>query len=276
MLIPKHLHDLDGFSVNRILPHHRKRMVGPFIFWDHMGPLKVKKGDELSVRPHPHIGLATLTYLFEGKILHRDSLQFEQVIEAGQVNWMTAGRGIAHSERIQPLALKPGTKINGIQVWIALPKDKEEIPPQFLHVPEVPRFEQAGISFTLIAGSALGKTSPVPVYSPLFYLEAHVPKGKSLELPLGRQEGALYVVSGSLDCAKALEMFVAEGETLSFTALEDSHVMILGGEALPEKRYIWWNFVSSSEARIAQAKADWKDGKFGPVIHETEFIPLPE
>lgn len=276
MLIPKRIHDLDGFKVNRILPYHRKRMVGPFIFWDHMGPMEIQKGDELTVRSHPHIGISTLTYLFEGKILHRDTLGFEQVIEAGQVNWMTAGRGIAHSERIKPLGLKKGTILNGIQAWIALPKEKEEIAPSFEHIPHVPEFELDGIQFTLIAGSLLAHKSTVPVYSDLFYLDARMPKGSRFRMPLNGAEAAVYVVKGKLQCAEELEMFVFENEFLEIEALHESRVMILGGAPFPEKRHIWWNFVSSSKERIERAKEDWKTGKFGSVIHETEEIPLPE
>jgi redox-sensitive bicupin YhaK (pirin superfamily) len=280
--IPPRKHDLgDGFTVNRVLPYAKKRMVGPFIFWDHMGPVFLKTGNEMVVRPHPHIGLATLTYLFEGEIYHQDSLGIKQAIKPGEVNWMIAGKGIVHSERTAPIADRVrGKYLHGIQLWIALPKSHEEVEPTFHHfsAEEIPTFSQNQSEVRLIAGSAFGKTSPVPTFSPLFYLEVFCKKGEKFVLPLNDHEGALYLLKGRVETLESeilpLEMGVFTQE-ISITALEDSHFMLLGGEPFPEDRTIWWNFVNSSKVKIEEAKILWKNQQMGKVAGETEYIPLP-
>lgn len=271
----------DGFFVRRAIPYAKKRMVGPFIFFDHMGPAILTKENPLSVRSHPHIGLSTLTYLFEGEMLHRDSLGNELTIRPGAVNWMTAGRGIVHSERSNP---ETPMNIEGIQLWIALPKAFEEIEPSFVHVDEkdIPEIEIGNSIFNLVAGSAFGKKSPVPVYSPLFYLNGKMQCADTFKLEVDeKSEGAVYVSSGKITCGD--QEFIpgqmvcfTQGSTVEFTALEESHVLVLGGEIFPEKRFIFWNFVSSSEERLEQAKHDWHNDKFPKVINETDRIPLPD
>lgn len=271
----------DGFFVRRALPYQKKRMVGPFIFLDHMGPAVFSQEHPLLVRAHPHIGLSTLTFLFKGEMLHRDSLGNELVISPGAVNWMTAGSGIAHSERSHLTSEK--MDLEGIQLWIALPKAHEEVVPSFVHVEtkDIPVIEAGKNKLTLIAGSAFGKTSPVPVYSPLFYLEGRYQNAERFELKVaGGSEGAVYVAKGEIvvegEFVKANQLVCFKpGVAIEFEAVGEAHVMILGGEIFPEKRFIFWNLVSSSEARIEQAKQDWREQKFGQVIHETEFIPLP-
>lgn len=270
----------EGFKVRRTLPQVKRRMVGPFIFWDHMGPVELKSGDELTVRAHPHIGLATITYLFSGEIMHRDSLGNELSIRPGEVNWMTAGKGIVHSER----SFKGDWEtLEGIQVWVALPRDSEDCAPNFYHIKEneLPVIECGDVKFTLIAGKALDRESPVPVYSPLFYLSSKVSKGSKLrfQVPMG-QEGAIYVAHGRLSGAAgelsgAMEIYESS-EIMEYHALEDSIVMILGGEAFSEARHMWWNFVSSDKEKIEAAKIRWNEQKFDPVINEDEWIALPQ
>lgn len=270
----------EGFRVRRTLPQIKRRMVGPFIFWDHMGPVALKSGDELAVRAHPHIGLATITYLFSGEIMHRDSLGNELSIRPGEVNWMTAGEGIVHSER----SFKGDWEhLEGIQVWVALPKDSEDCAPNFYHIKEseLPVIECGDVKFTLIAGKALENESPVPVYSPLFYLNSKVSKGSKLrfQVPMG-QEGAIYVAQGRLggtagELSGAMEIYEGN-EIMEYHAIEDSVVMIFGGEAFPEGRHVWWNFVSSEKEKIEAAKIRWNEQKFAPVINEDEWIPLPQ
>lgn len=282
MIIDPRTSDLgDGFIVRRALPYAKKRMVGPFIFLDHMGPATFTKEKPLLVRSHPHIGLSTLTYLFTGEMLHRDSLGNEIVIRPGEVNWMTAGSGIVHSERSN--LTSDEMKLEGIQLWIALPKESEEVAPSFVHVdePDLPMIKTEKSELTLIAGSAFGKTSPVPVYSPLFYLGGQLQEGESFHLPISAQEeGAVYVAKGEIQANGELIkegqlLCFDQGEDISFSVVKNAQVMILGGEVFPEKRFIFWNFVSSSEERLEKAKADWKEQKFGSVINETDFIPLP-
>lgn len=276
--------DLGGFAVRRVLPYAMHRMVGPFIFFDHMGPADFPPGQGMDVRPHPHIGLATLTYLFEGGIQHRDSLGSNQLIEAGAVNWMIAGRGIVHSERTPAALRETGSRVNGIQCWIALPKAYEETAPSFVHYPatSIPEFHDGSVKLRLLAGRAFDRTSPVTTFSDLCYLEARIPKGKILELPAEGRELGAYIVSGRLRIAgqdfPALEMIVAADDSaLRIEALEDAHVMIVGGEPMDGPRKIWWNFVSSSKDRIEQAKDDWVKRRFPLVPGDSEeFIPLPE
>jgi redox-sensitive bicupin YhaK (pirin superfamily) len=261
----------------------RHRLVGPFIFWDHMGPTGLDPGQGMDVRPHPHIGLATVTYLFEGEIVHKDSLGSDQAIRPGDVNWMTAGRGIVHSERSGGEARKSGALVHGLQSWVALPTDCEEMEPAFEHVSatSVPELGLAGARLRVVAGTAFGETSPVKVLSPLFYVETRMDRGAELALPDEYGERAAYVVVGSIECsgqvAEAGTMAVAEGPgRRAIRAREDSCVILLGGAPLVGERHIWWNFVSSSEERIVRAKRDWKARAFPSVPgDETEFVPLP-
>lgn len=271
----------DGFFVRRALPYMKKRMIGPFIFWDHMGPASFDQDHEMKVRAHPHIGLATITYLFKGEIMHRDSIGSKQMIRPGEINWMTAGSGIAHSERVQHLQGK--MELEGIQVWVALPKEYEEVDPSFDHYKEkdLPSVEVDGANYRLIVGSAFGKTSPVKSYSEMFYLSGHVKAGQKFNMPVRpNHEGGVYVVSGEIEIegvtySEAQMIAFNPGAEINFTAKGEAVTMILGGEIFPEKRFIWWNFVSSSHERIEQAKRDWKSGKFDKVIDEEEIIPLP-
>jgi redox-sensitive bicupin YhaK (pirin superfamily) len=276
--------DLGGFSVRRILPSAHRQMVGPFIFLDHLGPATFQPGEGINVRPHPHIGLATVTYLFQGEVLHRDSIGSEQIITPGAVNWMTAGRGIVHSERTTPEEKGKLHYAHGLQSWIALPKEYEEMPPEFHHHPadSLPEWTQAGVTLKLVAGSAYGYEAPVTIYSPMFYVEVKMQTGTRLKLPMEYREQAIYLIDGALRigdtniASKTMTVFV-QGETIILEAEMPTHLMLLGGEPFSEPRFIEWNFVSSSPERIAQAKADWKAGRFGKVPgDENEFIPLPE
>lgn len=273
--------DLGEFTVRRALPAARRRMVGPFIFFDHMGPATFPPGSGIAVRPHPHIGIATITYLFEGEIMHRDSLGFAQPIQAGAVNLMTAGRGIVHSERAGN-DLDETAKLHGIQSWMALPDSDEECEPAFRHFPaaDLPELDIDGCTVRIIMGQCFGETSPVTTYSHTLYMECLLPSGRELTIPADVDELAAYVVSGDVAVSgsnyKGGVLLVANsGEPLEIQAAEDSRVMIIGGEPLGE-RHIWWNFVSSSRERIEQAKDDWRGGRFDPVPGDDEFIPLPE
>jgi redox-sensitive bicupin YhaK (pirin superfamily) len=259
-------------------------MVGPFIFLDHMGPAHFAAGHGMDVRPHPHIGLATVTYLFEGEIFHRDSLGSAQDILPGAVNWMTAGRGIAHSERSGAKERATARNVHGLQSWVALPKEFEEMAPEFHHhtASSLPEFSYNGVDFKLICGRAFGHEAPVKIYSPLFYAEVKIPANRHFTLPPEYRERALYLVSGKVRIGDTIinpmTMPVFEqGETITVEALEPSHVMLLGGDPLSEPRYIDWNFVSSSRERLEQAKADWKAQRFPTIPNDDhEFIPLPE
>lgn len=275
--------DLGGFSVRRILPFAKRRMVGPFIFLDHMGPAQFAAGHGMDVRPHPHIGLATVTYLFEGELFHRDTLGSAQEILPGAVNWMTAGCGIAHSERTGVEERARPHAAHGLQSWVALPKEYEEIPAEFHHhaANTLPEFTHGRVRFKLICGRALGHEAPVKVYSPIFYLEVYMPAGTRFSLPPEYRERALYLVSGKIRIGDrtisplTLPVFEA-GSNIHIEAAEDAHLILLGGEPFSEPRFIWWNFVSTSEERIVQAKEDWQHGKFGSVFgDDKEFIPLP-
>lgn len=283
LLITSRERDIGGFSVRRLLPTARRRLVGPFVFFDHMGPVDFPPGQGIDVRPHPHIGLATVTYLFEGEILHRDSLGTELPIRPGAVNWMTAGRGIVHSERSGAEARAGASRLNGIQSWVALPQAMENCAPAFDHHPadSLPLIEQDGVTMRLIAGTAYGASSPVAVYAPMFYLDAAMEAGAHLILPEEHSERALYVARGALSLGGerfetgSMAVF-APSAPVTLIAEATSRVMLFGGAAIDSKRHIWWNFVSSSRERIEQAKADWKADRFDPVPGETEFIPLPE
>jgi redox-sensitive bicupin YhaK (pirin superfamily) len=281
--------DLGGFSVRRVLPYVTHRMVGPFIFFDHMGPAEFSAGTGMSVRPHPHIHLATVTYLFEGKIHHRDSLGSDQLIEPGAINWMTAGRGIVHSERTPEELKARGGRLNGIQCWVALPKEAEESAPSFVHhsSASLPEFALDGVRLKLLLGTAFGMQSPVAVHSDLFYLDVSMPAGTQLVLPGDGREWAVYLVSGSVNVGgvdlEPCSMAIAEvGEDLFVEARQQARLMVLGGHPIG-KRFIYWNFVSSSEANIEAAKSDWARGPGAPNSRfakvpgdDQEFIPLPE
>lgn len=278
-ITPK-LKDLGGFSVRRVLPALERRRVGPFVFFDHMGPAEFPPGKGISVRPHPHIGLATITYLFDGLIMHRDSLGFEQPIRMGAVNLMTAGRGIVHSERAGD-DLEKKSYLHGIQSWMALPTEKEEIEPAFVHYPAdtLPELRVGGVIVRIIMGHAFGHESPVTQHSPTLYLECRFLGGGEITLPDGYDELAVYVATGSVEIDgeqynEGTMAVVREGHRVHVSAPTISRVMILGGDRVGE-RHLWWNFVSSSKARIEQAKQDWQDGRFEAVPGDDEFIPLP-
>lgn len=273
-----------GLTVARILPAIEARMVGPFVFLDHMGPVTFQPGEGIDVRPHPHIGLATVTYLFDGEILHRDSLGYVQAIAPGDVNWMTAGRGIVHSERTSPELRAKGYHLHGIQSWVALPKDAEETDPSFFHHPsaDLPEWQEGGVRLKLIAGSAWGRTSPVKVFSPTFYLDADFMPGAELTLPPEYEERAVYVAEGALTIdgetiPKGEMAVLLRDEAVDLVAgPEGARAMLLGGAAMDGPRHMWWNFVSSSKERIEQAKAEWQAMAYGTVPGDDEFIPLPE
>ena len=275
--------DIGGFRVRRALPHIKKRMVGPFVFLDQMGPALFAAGEGMDVRPHPHIGLATLTYLTEGSIFHRDTLGSAQNIVPGDVNWMTAGRGIAHSERSSPESRQSAQQLIGVQSWLALPRAFEETEPAFFHYDgaTMPLLTDTGISLHLVAGSAFGATSPVRVFGSTLYADVSLAEGRGIPLSVEHEERAIYLLSGSVDIAG--ETFAAPvllafrpGDAITITAATAARFIMLGGEPLDGPRHLWWNFVSSSQARIEQAKADWRAGKFGLVPgDEQEWIPLP-
>jgi hypothetical protein len=274
--------DLGGFSVRRVLPSMSRRLVGPFIFFDHMGPAHLPTGEGLDVRSHPHIALATVTYLFEGEILHRDSLGSLQPIRPGDVNWMVAGRGIAHSERSPAEARVDGARVHGIQSWVALPLEHEETEPRFEHHPTstIPSLERDGVTLQVIAGTAYGARSPVSVLSPTLYVHARLDAGARLPIDDEHEERAIYVVEGALGCDErtfraGTMVVLRKGAAVTIEAAEAARIMIVGGARLAGERHVWWNFVSSSKARIEQAKDDWANGRFPKVPGDDEIIPLP-
>jgi redox-sensitive bicupin YhaK (pirin superfamily) len=285
-LIPSRPRDIERLAVRRTLPSMKRRLVGPFIFWDHMGPARFEPGHGVDVRPHPHIGLATVTYLFEGALVHKDSLGSDQEIRPGDLNWMTAGCGIAHSERSSPEVRRRGSTVHAIQSWVALPVARELVAPSFQHVPGgmLPEFELEGSVVRVLAGSAYAEESPVRVESPMFYAEARLEAGAELALPSTEEhaERAAYVVEGSIDCegehVEAGTMAVAASSSeAAIRAITPARVMLLGGARLDGERHIWWNFVSSSSERIERAKHDWKEMRFAKIPgDEAEFVPLPE
>jgi len=283
VIVPR-VRDLgDGFSVRRALPHGKRQMVGPFIFFDQMGPVQFIAGQGLDVRPHPHIGLATVTYLFDGRVMHRDSEGNALEITPGAMNLMTAGRGIAHSERSPADARQGSEGMFGIQSWIALPQAHEETAPSFQHFDagSLALIEDGGVRARVIAGSAFGKTSPVGMLSEWLYAEVVLAPGASAPLDPDQEERAIYVAEGEVDIAgETFEgprlLIFRPGDRITVRALRRARLMFLGGAALEGPRYIWWNFVSSRKERIEQAKEDWKTGRFAPVPNETEFIPLPQ
>jgi redox-sensitive bicupin YhaK (pirin superfamily) len=273
--------DLGEFTVRRVLPAPERKMVGSFIFFDHMGPAEFPPGEGIQVRPHPHIGISTVTYLFEGEIMHRDDLGFVQPIQCGAVNLMTAGSGIVHSERAGD-DLHDTSRLHGIQSWMALPDEEEECEATFKHYPaeDLPDFEVNGVSVRVIIGEAYGHASPVHAWSSTLYLECRMPQGSELTLPDDYEEIAAYVVSGSVNIdgetfGEGVMAVGSAGVAMTLLAEEESRIMVIGGEPLG-KRHIYWNFVSSSRERIEQAKSDWREGKFGQIPGETEFIPLPD
>ena len=273
----------DGFAVRRVLPATERRMVGPFIFFDQFGPIELPAGRGLDVRPHPHIGLATVTYLFEGSITHRDSLGFVQPIAPGDVNWMTAGCGIVHSERSDPELRKRPQPLSGIQTWVALPARHEETAPAFAHYPAatLPLLDGEGKSVRVVAGTLFGRTSPVATLSSLFYAVVTLTPGAVAALDAQHEERAAYLLEGTIEVggqsfAPGRLLVFASGHAIAIRATASARILLLGGEPMDGPRHIWWNFVSSRKDRIEQAKADWKAGRFAPVPGETEFIPLPE
>ncbi len=282
--IPPRVHDLGGgFTVKRLLPHALARSVGPFVFFDHIGPAELGPEQGLDVRPHPHIGLATVTYLWEGCIAHRDSLGTVQEIAPGDVNWMTAGRGITHSERTPERLRGQPQRMHGLQTWVALPLAHESDPPAFAHHPKasLPIVELPGAHLTVVAGHAFGARAPVAVLVDTLYVSIDLKAGAELVIPAEHLERAIYPVAGdlALDAQPLLVEHLTvlqAGTEPTLKARSDSRVMLLGGAPLDGHRHLWWNFVASSRELIEQAKTDWQAGQFAPVPGETEFIPLPE
>src|SRR5437660_1451889 len=302
-LLKPHTRDLGGFSVRRILPGMPHRMVGPFIFFDHMGPADFAPGSGIDVRPHPHIGLATVTYLFEGEIVHRDSLGTVQAIAPGDVNWMTAGRGIVHSERTAPELRRAGTRLQGLQTWVALPKRNELADPAFSHHPKatLPRISAPGVELRIVAGNAFGKRSPAPVFGQTLFVGVEIDAGRAFELEAGHEERAVY----ALFAGRAFELeagheeravYALEGdvsvagtplppqhmavlanrEPVEVKALTRARLMLIGGEKADGERLIWWNFVASSRELLEEAKLRWREQRFERVPGDDEFIPLPD
>ena len=283
MLIEPRLRDIGNLHVRRILPFVRRRMVGPFIFFDHMGPAVFEAGTGLDVLPHPHIGLATLTYLFEGEIIHRDSLGFVQPILPGDVNWMTAGLGIVHSERTPSEARTDGSRLNGIQSWVALPVSEEEREPSFQHhsASDLPVIERDGATMRLIAGEAFGSRSPVETYSKMHYLDVDCRHSASVDLPADLYERAVYVADGSVSISgdtyeKGQMLVLEDGLDVTLTINSGARLILLGGAPMDGERHVWWNFVSSSKEQIERAKNNWANARFPEIPGETEFVPLPD
>ena len=274
--------DLGEFTVRRSLPDKRRQRVGPFIFFDHMGPAEFAPGNGVNVRAHPHIGLATITYLFDGEILHRDSLGYVQPIRPGEVNWMTAGKGIVHSEKVTEEMLASGQRLHGIQAWVALPIEHEETEARFEHYSgrDIPTVKENGADICVIIGTAYGVSSPVRTESETLYVELKLQEGASLALPQ-TEELAAYVIDGNVSVngegIGPTELAVLEDNAVgTITAESSAHVMLCGGARLEGRRTVWWNFVSSSRERLEQAKRDWNEGRFDAVPGETDFIPLPK
>jgi len=282
-VLKPHTKDLGGFEVRRLLPAFPQKMIGPFIFFDHMGPARFGPGQGVDVRPHPHIGLATVTYLFEGAILHRDSLGFVQRIEPGDVNWMIAGRGIVHSERTPQEDRGGGAPLHGIQTWVALPLKDEQTAPGFEHLPKrvLPELTERGVALHVIAGSAFGERAPTPVFSDTLYVAATLAAGAKVVVPPEHEERAVYVVEGDVTVGgtRVDPYHVAvlpAGGSIEIAAAAPARLMLFGGAKMDGDRHIWWNFVASSRELMEAAKRRWREGRFDPVPGETEFIPLPE
>ncbi|MDP2375943.1 pirin family protein [Reyranella sp.] len=285
LLIQGRAHDLGGgFAVRRVLPSVKRRMVGPFIFLDHFGPMDVPPGGGMEVRPHPHIGLATVTYLFDGGIFHRDSLGYAQAIRPGDVNWMTAGSGIVHSERTEPEMRATGFRMHGVQTWVALPKTHEEAAPAFEHVEaaRLPAWTEDGVAQRLIVGTYAGHTAPTTHFSPIFYVGVEASVGAKLAISPEHAERAVYVADGSLTIGDRqlgvgdLAVLAPGQAAEALAGAEGAKAMLLGGATMDGPRHIWWNFVSSSKERIEKAKADWREQRIGKVPGDSEFIPLPD
>ena len=276
--------DIGGFEVRRVLPDARRRSLGPFVFFDHIGPVDFPPGQGIDVRPHPHVCLATITWLFDGELVHRDSLGANQPIRPGDVNWMVAGRGIVHSERTDPKVREAGGPLEGIQTWIALPVADEETDPSFDHHPAdaLPAIQKGGAEMRLIAGKIWGEEAPARIFSPMFYLAGEAPEGAAFDLPADYQERGLYVVRGLVSAAgqpfeEGCMAVFAAGDDIRIDAAPGARFMLLGGDPLDGPRKMWWNFVASDPARIEQAKDDWREGRFPKVPgDEEEFIPLPD
>ena len=283
LIVPR-ARDLGGFEVRRALPSTKRQMVGPFIFFDQMGPAEFLVGGGIDVRPHPHIGLATVTYLFQGEVLHRDSLGTELAIKPGELNLMSAGKGIVHSERTSEAAKALGPKLFGIQSWVALPEDHEEDAPVFVHydADQLPMLNDRGVALRVIAGEMMGVRAPTETAWPTLYADATLAAGAAIPLDPTYEERGIYTVSGEIDIAgdrfEAGQLLVFKpGDTITVRAASDARFMVLGGAPMDSKRYIWWNFVSSSKERIEQAKDDWKNKRFDIVLgDEEDFIPLPD
>lgn len=283
LIIEERAANIGNFMVGRLLPFRQKRMVGPFIFIDHMGPACMSTQENMDIAMHPHIGLSTLTFLFEGALMHRDSLGTEMEITPGAVNWMTAGKGVVHTERTPEHLRQSKKMMHGLQIWVALPIEEEQREPSFTHVEahEIPSWETDGVQFKLIAGKAFGKQSPVPVYSPLYFIEIKSSKTKTLSI--GEHlfgESALYILEGSITSDghtyTPKHLLVAKDSTLcTFEIAANSTIYIFGGDPFKEERFIEWNFVASNKALVEQAKINWQNNKFPEVPNETEYIPLP-
>lgn len=286
MIIEERPAQIGNFLVGRLLPFRGKRMVGPYIFIDHMGPAALKEHENLDVGPHPHIGLSTLTYLFEGSIMHRDSLGTELEIQPGAVNWMTAGRGVVHSERTPEYLRNSEKYLHGLQIWVALPKEKEFIEPSFHHIEshELPHWEENEVTYKLIAGEVTGYSSPVPVYSKQYFIEIKNPTDETKEITIGDRlfgESGLYILNGSIEIEgnsfEPKQILVAQDSTLcAFTLNAQSSVYIFGGETFPEERFIYWNFVATSLETIEKAKERWRNREFYQIPGEDDLTPLPE
>ncbi|MDI5897108.1 pirin family protein [Flavobacterium yafengii] len=284
LIIEERPSNIGNFMVGRLLPFREKRMVGPFAFIDHMGPTCMSDYENLDVPPHPHIGLSTLTYLFEGSIMHKDSLGTEMEIKPGQINWMTSGKGIVHSERTPEYLRSSNKMLHGLQIWVALPKELEEMEPSFFHVPEnqIPEWKTDDIAYKLIAGEVLGKKSPVPVYSPLYLLELKSTTRQTVTI--GEHlfgESALYILEGSIESEGNVfgpkQILIAKDSKLcTFDMAENTTIYIFGGDPFPEERIIYWNFVASTKELIEKAKEKWLAQTYDKVPGETEFVPLPE
>lgn len=283
VIVPR-ARDLGGFEVRRALPSEQLQMVGPFIFFDQFGPVLMRAGQGINVRPHPHIGLSTVTWLFDGMIFHRDSLGSEQPITPGELNWMTAGRGIVHSERTPPLELQRERQVFGIQSWVALPKHLKETAPAFEHVAasSLPMIDEKGVSVRVVAGTVFGATSPVKTQSDLFYAEVNMLAGAAIPFDSTYEERGIYVAAGEIEIAEQVFeegrlLVFRPGDAITIRARSNARIMLLGGEPMDGPRHIWWNFVSSSKERLEAAKEDWKQARFAIVPgDEKEFIPLPD
>ncbi|EON77125.1 pirin-like protein [Lunatimonas lonarensis] len=283
LIIEERERSIGSFMVGRLLPFYKKRMVGPFAFIDHMGPVSLSSSENFDVPPHPHIGLSTLTFLFEGSIMHRDSVGSEVEIKPGAVNWMTAGKGVVHSERT-PIDLRNKAKtLHGLQIWVALPKGQEDIDPSFVHVSEkeIPGWISDGVSFKLIAGEAFGRRSPVPVYSPMYMIEIKASEPRLMDVGDALfGESGLYILEGEINTEGNTfgprQILIAENAKLcSFEIGANTTIYLFGGEPFPEERHIYWNFVHSDPEVIERAKEDWKNQRFPKIKGETGFVPLP-